>query len=367
MNRQSKRILLISLGSVFGGAEVYIERLAALMQDNAVLFGLAAHPELRRRLIKEGVQVIPFPHLPSWLRGLSFIIALCLLPFVIFMKRIDVVHVNGYAEAILVLPTRLLGCTALSTRHLTFRIDAGNPLEHMVRLGARFIYRHSVRFANYVICVSEAVGREARQIVTPGRVLVIPNWVPAIPPLSVRPLNTIRRILFVGRLSEHKGLQLLLAAARGLREVEIVVVGDGEFRSQLERLSDGMAVRFLGFQSDPTPYYRTADIFVNPSLGPEGMPFVSLEAMAYAVPCLLSDLPVHLEIAGRGQSALLFRKGDVQDLREKLELLLSRSEMRHHYGEAAHECALATHSPAAAQRAYLRVFGVTEEVLSNPS
>ena len=80
----------------------------------------------------------------------------------------------------------------------------------------------------------------------------------------------------MGRLERYKGLYLLLEALRGIPNVALTVVGDGSYRGELERLAEGINVRFEGFQSNPSKYYEETDIFVMPSLGPEGFGIVTL-------------------------------------------------------------------------------------------
>ena len=131
-------------------------------------------------------------------------------------------------------------------------------------------------------------------------------------------------MLFVGRLERYKGLYLLLEALREIPDVRLTVVGDGSYRKELERLAEGIDVRFEGFQRHPAPYYAEADIFVMPSLGPEGFGIVTMEAMAHGLPCVISDLAVHREITGEGTAAMLFRNGNVEDLRGKLHELIEQ-------------------------------------------
>jgi glycosyltransferase involved in cell wall biosynthesis len=100
------------------------------------------------------------------------------------------------------------------------------------------------------------------------------------------------------------------------------VVGDGSYRSQLEVAAQELDVQFAGFQADPSRFYEDSTVFINPSLGPEGLPLVSLEAMAYGLPCIFSDLPVHREITGGGKAAVLFKRGDSDSLTQQLRELL---------------------------------------------
>jgi glycosyltransferase involved in cell wall biosynthesis len=170
-------------------------------------------------------------------------------------------------------------------------------------------------------------------------------------------------LLFVGRLVEHKGLQVLLDAIRRLNAyrsnllLRLTVVGDGECRSKLERLAAGTGCTFVGFQPNVVPYYEAADIFISPSLGPEGSSLVALEAMARSTACILSDLPVHCEIAIDGKAARLFRSGDIEDLAMKLAELSTNDSERDNYGRSGYLAVQKNHNPETAVRAYLKVFG----------
>ena len=194
----------------------------------------------------------------------------------------------------------------------------------------RLMARICVHFASHVICVSEDVGKCVRKVVPEQRTSIIPYWVPSMPPYSSQrtELRVPVHVLFVGRLERYKGLYLLLEALRGIPDVNLTVVGAGSYSRELERLAEGIDVRFEGYQSDPARYYAEADIFVMPSLGPEGFGIVTMEAMAHGLPCLISDLDVHREITAGGTAAMLFRSGDVKDLRCKLSLLIKEATLR---------------------------------------
>ncbi|MFL5627864.1 MAG: glycosyltransferase family 4 protein, partial [Ktedonobacteraceae bacterium] len=196
-----KRILFIHLGYAFGGIEVYMQRLAQLLAEDAEVFAICSHPELQEGLEAQGVRVSSIPMIKGMLRPLRFLALLIMLPVWIIRNRIDVVHINGYWESILLLPARLCGAKAISTRHLTYDIQLRHWYEAPKRTLASLIYNANARFANEVTCVSEAVATEVRTIVNPNRVSVIPNWMDDIPDYRVRTVDVSRpiRLLFVGR------------------------------------------------------------------------------------------------------------------------------------------------------------------------
>ena len=320
--RKEKKILVVDLGDVMGGVEYYIETLADMLLERANLLSLCVPPELARRLRSKGIRVFSLPAV-RWLKPIRFLLAFGALPMIILREHVQIVVVNGLLEAVLLIPARVLGCEAIYARHGPFEDDLykwyGNPTRYFPRLIARLC----ARFASHVICVSEDVGKCVRKALPGKHASVIPLWVPSIPPYDEQKTDPAdpARLLYVGRLERYKGLYLLLEALRGISNVTLTVVGDGSYRKELERLAEGIDVRFEGFQSDTAKYYRETDIFVMPSLGPEGFGIVTIEAMAHSVPCLISDLDVHREITAAGTAAMLFRSGDVADLRAKLSLL----------------------------------------------
>jgi glycosyltransferase involved in cell wall biosynthesis len=276
--------------------------------------------------------------------------------------RVDTVWINGYSEIVLLPWARLLGCTAIATRHLTLDIEKGWSLSTLKRRVARFLYKRFAFTANRIICVSEAVAKDLSGIVSREKLVVIPNWMPSLPePVSVHyQEGALLRLLFVGRLIPLKGASLILDAMRRMdaNRVGLTVVGEGECRQALECEAKGLNVRFVGFQRDPSNCYRDADVFINPTFGPEGLPLVSLEAMSYGLPCLLSDLPVNKEITENGKSALLFRCGDAEDLSAKIGMFLSSPELLTKYGALGRSAVENKHSAEVARALFVEALAL---------
>ncbi len=340
------------------GVEAYLEGLAAILQPNAELYGICVLKELAERLEHVGVRVTRLPVFAR-ARILRFLTAWIVLTYLVVRHRIDVVQINGFLEAVLLIPARILGCETVYTRHGPFEMEFFKWYEQPAKFMPRFLARHCASFASRLVCVSETVGGTVKSTFPEARVSVIPNWVSRLPEYRARENGTahLARIVYVGRLEKYKGLQLLLDAMRGL-PATLTVVGEGGYRQELERLAAGMDVSFVGFQSDPRPYYEKADVFVMPSMGPEGLPMVALEAMSHSLPCVFSDLPVHCEITDEGRAALLFRSGDTQDLRQKLMAFIENRALRRQYSESAYRMVRTKYHVDSARQAYLQVFEV---------
>ena len=129
-------------------------------------------------------------------------------------------------------------------------------------------------------------------------VRVIYNGVPAIQAQREKDTSGVLRLLFIGRLSHQKGLDILLEGlsfldTRGRSKVRLLVVGDGELKeSLLQRVNDldlTSVVSFEGFQRDLAFYYQNSDIFVMPSRY-EGLPLSFIEALSCGTPVIASSV-----------------------------------------------------------------------------
>ncbi len=359
---RKKRILLVDLGGSMGGVESYLENLASMLSSYAELFSLCALPELAHRLRDKDVRVFLLPQFLARNKVLRFLAVAFLFPAILIRRRIDTVQVNGFLEAILLLPARLFGCEAVYTRHGPFEDNIYRWYRNPARFIPRYVSRLCVHFATRVICVSEAVKIAIKDIVPEERITVIPNCVSRIPAANCREgkLKNPARLLYAGRLERYKGLYLLLEALRTIPDTMLTVLGDGSYRAQLESMATGLNVRFEGFQKNPAIYYADADIFIMPSLGPEGLPMVTIEAMAHGIPCLFSDLQVHQEITTQGKAGMLFRSGDANDLREKLAILIKDDDLRSAYSKEAYQIVKRKYNPDTARELYLCTFGLIQ-------
>ena len=355
-----ERVLFIDLGSHYGGVETYLDGLAGILGPSIEGYALCSLPRLTAQLRAHGMTVVSLPLLGSkWFKGLRFLLACFIVPYLLLRFRIRKVQLNGYFESLLLGPLRVAGCETIYTMHGPFETELYSWFRNPARFFPRFFSRQSLHFASQVVCVSETVGAIARKTLPAARVRVIANWVQ--PPLTFRQNFSVSerpRLLFVGRLEEYKGVQFILRAIEQVGDVSLTIVGDGPYRAQLEREAGQMDVHFAGFQADPSRFYRDSTVFINPSLGPEGLPLVSLEAMAYGLPCIFSDLPVHREISGGGKAAAIFVRGDSESLAQQLLLLLEDEGHRQRYGVAARQLVEQHYSRSVAGQQYIHAFGL---------
>jgi glycosyltransferase involved in cell wall biosynthesis len=151
--------------------------------------------------------------------------------------------------------------------------------------------------------------------------------------------------LFVGRLSEEKGVDILFKSwANTLGKLK--VIGDGPLKDFVESKSSG-SIEFLGRKdkSDVLDLVRNADFIVMPSTWYEGFPMVLVEAFACGTPALVSRLGSMKEIVEDGVTGLYFEAGNSQDLAEKAQWLIDNLERTREMGQNARNEYLAKYTP----------------------
>jgi glycosyltransferase involved in cell wall biosynthesis len=145
--------------------------------------------------------------------------------------------------------------------------------------------------------------------------------------------------MFVGRLADDKGLEVLLRALRRAGDPPFLVVGDGPLLEDLQVLVGDLELtqtRLLGWQEHEgiEKLLAEARYVVVPSLKEETAPLSALEALAAGCPLLVTDRGALPEFVGSG-AGLISRAGDVGDLAAKLARLVDDDEYCRHASEEA--------------------------------
>lgn len=164
-----------------------------------------------------------------------------------------------------------------------------------------------------------------------GQLVVLPNATNPLPepPASLHKSKTTPlRFLFVGRFASNKGIDVLLEACRMLnaegreQEFELDLCGKGPLFEEMQARYPLPNARFRGFVSDEdlAAAYLEDSVFVLPTLF-EGMPTVVLEAMARAMPVIVTDVGATLELVGE-ENGRIIAKQDAGDLKRAMAAFL---------------------------------------------
>lgn len=161
-------------------------------------------------------------------------------------------------------------------------------------------------------------------------------------------------VLYVGRLSEEKGLPYLLQAFErvldSVPDATLTIVGDGPERSELEALAEKLdissSVSFEGsvaYEAVPR-YYRQAGILALPSLH-ENFGRVILEAFSFGTPAVVSDAEGPSELVTDGETGFIVPKADADALAARLQELLDDIDRQRSFGENVREFVKAEFDP----------------------
>lgn len=268
----------------------------------------------------------------------SFFAAVCSA-----FKKYDVVHFHAEGPAFMCWLPKMFGKRVIVTVH---------GLDHQRAKWGRFASwyimqgeKNAVKYADEIIVLSLGVQKYFKDKY--GRDTVyIPNGVnrkPILPAEQIREKYGFEKdsyILYLGRIVPEKGVHYLIKAFKVIKTDKKLVIAGGssdtsEYMDELKALAKGDdRIVFTGFVQGQLKHelYSNAYIYCLPS-NLEGMPLSLLEAMSYGNCCLTSDIDECTEVVGG--KAVVFKKGNVDDLRDKLRSLIDDSKAIEEYKSAA--------------------------------
>ena len=271
-------------------------------------------------------------------------------------------------------PAAIIGLRGARTLVYLNGVEAWRPLRMRERLALGRVHR--------LLAISAHTARRFRAShpdLGDRPITVCHLGVPAPPARTIRP-HIAGYALIVGRLAaveRYKGHDLLIdiwadVCARAPDAV-LVVVGDGDDRPRLERLTAerGLTgrVRFTGRVSDEelAGLYQAAAVFVMPSTE-EGFGLVYLEAMRSGIPCVSVHGPAD-EFIESGENGVVVDAGARDALIDALVLLLTDGERRARMGAAAAARVAAEFSEEAFERRLWRALELvpTEDATGAPA
>jgi GalNAc-alpha-(1->4)-GalNAc-alpha-(1->3)-diNAcBac-PP-undecaprenol alpha-1,4-N-acetyl-D-galactosaminyltransferase len=241
--------------------------------------------------------------------------------------------------------------TILASRGLGIPViisERNDPRRHAMGLAWNTLRSLLYRRADALVVQSSALRDWAREVAVDARVDIIPN--PINPEFNGSTKEAGRRgsgrtIVAMGRLVRQKGFDLLIEAfarcAGQHPEWSLVILGEGEERSNLESLISAMGlqdrVRLAGKVPQPSHILGQADLFVLSSRF-EGFPNALMEAMACKLAVISTDCPNGpRDIVRDGVDGLLIPPDDVNALAKGMDRLMANPMERQRLGAGATE------------------------------
>ena len=333
-----------------GGIEIVVEelstRMAALNYD-VTCYNREGHHVSGREFDEKkkneykGVKLKTVPTINK--KGIAAMTSSFFGAIVAAFSRCDVVHFHAEGPCAMLWLPKMFGKRCVATIHGLDhqRAKWGKFARAYIMLGERC----AVKFADEIIVLSEGVQKYFKD--TYGReTKFIPNGVNRP---EIRKAQLIKErfglkkdsyVLYLGRLVPEKGLRYLIEAFKQVNTDKKLVIAGGssdtdEFFKELKLMAkDDSRILFTGFVQGQIldELYSNAYVYTLPS-DLEGMPLSLLEGMSYGNCCLVSDIDECASVVE--DKAIVFKKSDVVDLREKLQEICDDAELVSRYKAVA--------------------------------
>jgi glycosyltransferase involved in cell wall biosynthesis len=179
------------------------------------------------------------------------------------------------------------------------------------------LLERNLRHVNAFIAVSEFSRKKHKEFGFPREMSVVPGMADGPSPDSAATAFPHSRaedgdrpyFLFVGRLEKLKGLQDVIPLFRSYQDADLLIIGEGTFRADLERLAAGIpCVRFLGQmdQSEVSRFYAGAVATLVPSTTFESFGIVVAESLAHRTPVIVRNLGALPELVDQSRGGAVF-------------------------------------------------------------
>lgn len=322
----------------YGGVERHVEDLSVRLVERGLEVLAYTRPNYTPKRLKnyKGVQLQSIPSLPTkHLDAISHTF-LAILDLAFRQKDVDVVHFHSIGPSSLIWLLKLLRpkLPIIATFHTQCYHHGkwGGFAKAYLKFGERMI----CSLPNKTITVSKGLFKYASEKYS-GNFVYIPNGVAKKEPAELKEIakwGLVRGeyFLVVSRLVRHKGVHHLIKAYNQLKtDKKLVIVGASAFtddyiKELLVLAAPNQKIIFTDNQEGPVleELFSNAYLFVQPSES-EGLSIALLEAMAYNLPVVSSDIPENLEVIE--DAGVIFENKNADDLAVKLQYCLENIEV----------------------------------------
>jgi glycosyltransferase involved in cell wall biosynthesis len=321
-----KVLMVISQFSpMIGGAEKQAQLLARLLIEKGVNVNLITgwwKFKTPRKEMVDGIRV--FRNFCFWgmfgiknnrmirmFGGVAYVISLGAYLF-LHGREYDIIHVHQFLYPAFI--SVLIGKKVLQKPVLVKSASSGitSDIELLRRFPLGFFQLNFLlKEVDYLVAISKETGKDFEEIgYSNSKISYIPNGV-QIPPLRKTTESPVIQVLTMARLSQEKGVDVLLKAwAEVVREekgLKLLIIGYGSLECYLKNLSLSLGVAktvdFVGMVHEASSYLKVSDLFVLSSRA-EGMSNALLEAMSFGIPCIATQVGGNAELLGAEEDAI---------------------------------------------------------------
>lgn len=232
-----------------------------------------------------------------------------------------------------------INCKTIITFHDLMQLHKGFEKSIWERVKFNLIFKLCTKKADAIISVSKSTKEDLKKFfkIPSDKIHVVYNAIGKVFNNIEKKSELIENpyILYVGNLKPHKNVKTLIKAfseaSSKIPHKLFISAKKEDSYEELLRLSRDLSiserVHFLGHvdEKNIVSLYKNASLLVQPSFY-EGFGFPLIEAMAYEVPVIASNIPSLLEVAD--EAALFFNPNDHSELYDKIIKLLNNKELQ---------------------------------------
>ena len=167
---------------------------------------------------------------------------------------------------------------------------------------------------------------------------------------------------YLGRLSKEKGILNLIEAIGDIPNAKLLIAGDGPEREKIEAYIsehklDGR-ITLLGYQNQDSihKYITNSRFIVVPSIWNENCPYSVLEAMEIGKPIVASRIGGIPELIVDGENGYLYKADDINELKEKLMLMLDNDDKVNRFAQKSRELYESYYSPDSYYNELIKIY-----------
>lgn len=359
--------ILVLVNNLDSGTGTFTIQMLGLKKNFNIIVGALEH---KHRLVKQmGVKIYYFSndisHINYYSLGLS--LSLQLLKEIKWVNKI----VNREHPQIILgtdLHSNLLAAIGkvflrqnaktILTTHVNLPAVIERKASGLLKQPLLLIGNYFYSRADAVVCVSRGVAGAIRKLFSFRReIITIPYGLDAgsikiksrdrvsKDEDAIFKIKATKRIISIGRFDAQKDFSTLIRAfslvKKKLEDVELLLLGDGYQRDELERLVQDLGlqscIHFLGWKANVYPYIKRSDVFVLSSRY-EGFGYVLLEAMFLGIPVVSTDAPFGpREVLDNGKYGILVPVGNVETMTKAIIKLLKDKAIYKQYSQKSRE------------------------------
>lgn len=244
-----------------------------------------------------------------------------------------IIDIDTILDILTVPAAKGLGTKVLAWEHFNYDYAWPSPLYRMFRKG---ISRFTSRYADYIVTLTERDTKNYRtRLGRKDRICTIYNPIELPSPKERLPRRE-QILITVGRLTHVKGIDMLAELAPKVlsrhEDWTWYVLGEGEDRGILEEVCRKHHLKnrlvLTGNVTDVPSWLRKSALYVMTSRA-EGLPMCLLEAVGCGLPAVSFDIPTGPgEIIENGTTGFLIPPFDLEEMEEKIELLIENKTLR---------------------------------------